>query len=145
METSPRDELDALLDALFSFAHQQIEQHGEFFPFAAAISASGELRMVATHTGDEQPLSQDVIDDLYRVLTAEAASGAIRAAGVCADVLVTPSGQAKTDAVRADLEHAAADAIRVFLPYRNNGHGEYEFGELFAEPGAPRLRFANPS
>ena len=102
--------------------------------------------MVATQMDEERLLSMDVIGDLYRVLTAEAASGAIRAAGVCADALVIPPGaQTKTDALRADLEHVAADPVQVFLPYRKNRLRGYEFGELFAQAGSRHLHFANPS
>jgi hypothetical protein len=105
---SPRDELDELLSHLFGFAVQQIERHGEFFPLAAAVAADGELRSVATLLEEEHPVSTDVIDDLYRVLSEMAVSGEIRAAGVCMDVLVTlPDTGTKTDALRADLEHAA--------------------------------------
>jgi hypothetical protein len=143
LEPSPRDELDTLLNHLFGFAQQQIERHGEFFPFAAALGADGELRLVATEMDDDHPASTDVIDELYRVLTAEASSGAIRAAGVCADVLITPPGaQTKTDALRADLEHAAADPVQVFLPYRKKRLRGYEWGELFAQVGDRHLDFA---
>ena len=146
MEPSPRDELDALLDRLFGFARQQIERHGEFFPFAAAIAADGELRAVATQMDEDHPLSTDVIDELYRVLTAMAASGAIRAAGVCADVVVTPPGtETKTDALGAELEHAADDPVRIFLPYRKKRLRGYEWGDLFAETGDRHLQFANSS
>jgi hypothetical protein len=138
--------LDALLNHLFGFARQQVEGHGEFFPFAAAIGADGELRLVAPQMEEEHPLSTDVIDDLYRVLTAEASSGAIRAAGVCADVLVTPPGaDTKTDALRAELEHADDDPVRVFLPYRKKRLRGYEWGELFAERGDRHLQFASLS
>jgi hypothetical protein len=143
LEPSPRDELDLLLDHLFGFAKQQIERHGEFFPFAAAVGADGELRPVATQLDEEHPASTDVIDDLYRVLTTEASSGAIRAAGVCADVLITPPGsETKTDALRADLEHTAADPVQVFLPYRKKRLRGYEWGELFAQVGDRHLTFA---
>jgi hypothetical protein len=146
MTPTPQDEFDALLNAVFGFAREQIEGHGEFFPFAAVIAADGELRMVATHMAEERPLSQDVIDDLYRVLTPEAASGAIRAAAVCADVLVTPPGtQTKTDALRADIEHIAGYPTQVFQPYKKKRLGGYEFGEIFGIDGTSRLRFANPS
>jgi hypothetical protein len=146
VEPSPRDELDALLNHLLGFAVQQVERHGEFFPFAAAVAADGELRAVLPTMEDDRPQSTDVIDYLYRVLTAEAASGAIRAAGVCADVLVTlPDTETETDALRADIEHADADPVRVFLPYRKKRLRGYEWGELFAAEGEQHLQFAGSS
>jgi hypothetical protein len=135
--------LDALLDHLFGFARQQVERHGEFFPFAAAVAANGDLCAVATQMDEEHPPSTAVLEDLYRILTAEAASGAIRAAGVCADVLVTlPGAEPKTGALRAELEHADDDPVRVFLPYRKKRLRGYEWGELFAQPGERHLQFA---
>jgi hypothetical protein len=69
-----------------------IRRHGEFFPFAGVVGADGELRMVAVQMDEERPQSAAVIEELYRVLAPEAESGAIRAAGVCMDVLMTPPG-----------------------------------------------------
>jgi hypothetical protein len=37
MEPTPRDEMDSLLDMLLPSAQQQLEKHGELFPFAASI------------------------------------------------------------------------------------------------------------
>lgn len=146
MARTNHDEFDALLDAVFGFARQQIERHGEFFPFAAVVAADGELRMIATQMAEERPLSQDVIDDLYRVLTAEAASGAIRAAAACADVLVTPPGtQTKVDALRADIEHIAGHPTQVFQPYKKKRLRGYEFEEIFGIDDVSRLRFGDIS
>jgi hypothetical protein len=70
MEPTPRDEMDSLLDMLLPFAQQQLEKHGEFFPFAASIDSSGAQAMVAVDLGDEHPASKDVIDSLYEDLGA---------------------------------------------------------------------------
>jgi hypothetical protein len=140
-----REELNAVLNALFGFAEKQIELHGEFFPFAAVIAANGEVGMVATQMEEERPQSTAVIEDLYRILAPQAEAGAIRAAGVCMDVLITTPGAKKTDALRADLEHADDRVLRAFVPYHKKPLRGYEFGELFTERGTPRLRFANSS
>src|SRR3954453_15811455 len=92
MESTPRDEMDSLLDMLLPFAQQQLEEHGEFFPFAASIDSSGALAIVAADLGDDHPASTDVIDSLYEGLAHSAAGGEIRAAGICADVRITPPG-----------------------------------------------------
>jgi hypothetical protein len=39
-------ELDELLDTLLPFAQQMLQKHGEFFPFGAAMTSSGEIRHV---------------------------------------------------------------------------------------------------
>ena len=140
MESTPRDEMDSLLDMLLQFAQQQLDKHGEFFPFAASIDSSGALAMVAVDLGDEHPASTDVIVSLYEVLARSAASGEIRAAGICADVRITPpeSGD-QTDAIRTSIEHAEGDPVEVFMPYAKRRMRGLQFGDLFAQAGTPRI------
>jgi hypothetical protein len=140
MEPTPRDEMDAMLDALLPFAQQMIAKHGEFYPFAAALDSSGELQMVAGNTGEEHPDSSELIDLLIEGLSQQASSGEIRAAGVCADVRVTPPGSGDvTDAIRVAIEHAGSEPVEVFLPYASRKFRGAEYGELFAQPGTPRV------
>ena len=140
MEPTPRDEMDSLLNTLLPFAQQQLERHGEFFPFAASIDSTGAPRMLAVDLGDEHPESTDVIDSLYEALARSAAGGEIRAAGVCADVRVTAPGSAEqTDAIRTSIEHAEGDPVEVFMPYAKRRMRGFEFRDLFAQPGTPRV------
>jgi hypothetical protein len=140
MEPTPRDEMDSLLDMLLPFAQQELEKHGEFFPFAASIDSSGALGLVAVDLGDEHPASTDVIDAIYEALARSAAGGEIRAAGICADVRITPPGSSdQTDAIRTSIEHAEGDPVEVFMPYAKKRMRGFEFGELFAQSGAPRI------
>jgi hypothetical protein len=140
MEPTPRDEMDSLLDMLLPFAQQQLEKHGEFFPFAASIDSSGTPAMVAVDLGDEHPASTDVIDSLYEALARSAASGEIRAGGLCADVRITPpeSGD-QTNAIRTSIEHAEGDPVEVFMPYAKTRMRAFQFGDLFAQAGTPRI------
>lgn len=140
MEPTPRDEMDALLDALLPFAQQMIGKHGEFYPFAAALDSSGEIQMVAGHTGEERPDSSELIELLYEGLSQQASSGEIRAAGVCADVRVTPPGSRDvTDAIRVAIEHTGSEPVEVFLPYVGRKFRGAQYGELFAQPGTARV------
>jgi hypothetical protein len=140
MEPTARDEMDSLLDTLLPFAQQQLEKHGEFFPFAASIDSSGAPAMVAVHLGDEHPASTQLIDALYEALARSAASGEIRAAGICADVRVTPPGSGdQTDAIRTSIEHAEGDPVEVFMPYAKKRMRGFEFGDLFAQAGTARI------
>ncbi len=130
MGQTPREEMDALLDALLRFAQQMLDDHGEFYPFAAAISSAGELEMVATVSGQEHPDSSEVIELLYEGLALRAAASEIRATGVCADVRVTPPGSTdKTDAIRVSIEHASGDPVEVLVPYRKRKLRAAEYGE----------------
>jgi len=75
------------------------------------------LSAVAGDVGKEHPESQEVIDFLTAAFREQAASGAIRASGVCIDVRTIPPGQTeKTDAILARLEHKDGEAIDVTFP-----------------------------
>lgn len=140
MEPTPRDEMDSILDMLLPFAQQQLEKHGEFFPFAASIDSSGALAMVAVDLDDKHSASSDVVDSLYEALARSAANSEIRAAGICADVRITPPGSgAETDAIRTSIEHAESDPVEVLMPYAKRRMRGFEFGDLFAQAGTPRI------
>ena len=126
--------------SLLPFAQQQLEKHGEFFPFAASIDTSGAIAMVAVDLDEKQPPSTDVIESLYEVLARSAASGEIRAAGICADVRITPPGSAvQTDAIRTAIEHAQGDPVEVLVPYAKKRIRGFQFGDLFAQAGTARI------
>jgi hypothetical protein len=93
-----RQDYNALLDALMPFAEQMLKQHGEFFPFGAAINPAGEVTAHAAADGSEQPPSEELIALLVQGLQAEARAGKIRAAGICYDGRIVQDGK-KVDAV----------------------------------------------
>jgi hypothetical protein len=134
---TPREEMDEMVDALITFAQQQLEKHGEFYPFGAAIKATGELEMVGAYTGKERPPSAEVIDTLYDGLGKRAWGGEIRASGVCFDVRL--QGRDEGDAIEVALEHMKADPVNVFLPYAKGPSGPIEYRELFATRGERRV------
>jgi hypothetical protein len=130
-----QEQLDELLNVVLPFAQQELEKHGEFFPYAAAIDASGEPELVAAvpAEGGERPASTDVIDACLAALGEKRER--IQAAAVVADVS-TPDG----DAIRVELEHAEGHAIAVFLPYSKKRLGiGVDYGELHAQPGRPQV------
>jgi hypothetical protein len=129
-----QEDLDALLELTLPFAQQQLAEHGEFFPFAAAVGADGTPRLIAADPGlGERPASTDVLDQLVGGLREQA--GDIRAAALVADVRVGES-----DAARVELEHRDGQAICVLLPYRGRRlRRGVDYGELGAAPGQPRI------
>jgi len=133
-------DLDALLSPLLSFAQQMLSKQGGFFPFGATVTADGQLAMAAGHTGEEQPEPVAVIELLVAGFRKHAATGSIRAAGVCLDARVVPPGATeKTDAIWAQLEHVGGQCVDVYLPYQKTADGRFEFGKIFAGPRAPRV------
>jgi len=129
-----QEDLDALLELTLPFAQQQLAEHGEFFPFAAAVGVDGAPRLITADPGlGERPASTDVLDQLVGGLREQA--GDIRAAALVADVRVGES-----DAARVELEHRDGQAICVLLPYkRRRLRRGVDYGELGAAPAQPRI------
>ncbi len=123
-----QDDLDGLLGPALGFAQQQLDEHGEFYPYAVAVDSSGQPRMVAADTGARRPESADLITALVGELSAQRDD--LRAAAIVADVHVPELG---TDAVRVTLEHSEQVALSVLLPYRRRRRGRgVEYGDLQA-------------
>ncbi|MBO0803285.1 MAG: hypothetical protein J2P25_09470 [Nocardiopsaceae bacterium] len=89
-----QDDLDGLLNAALSFAQQQLARRGQFLPYAAAVQADGETRMVAVDTAGnhrEQPASA-MAEACQRALADQRAE--IRAGAVVSDVRMAGTGRA---------------------------------------------------
>jgi hypothetical protein len=131
-----RDEMDTLLDALLKFARMMLDRRGEFYPCGASIDSHGGLSFAAGWDGNEQADSNDILKLVYDDLRARAARHEIRASAVCVGVRVQRTRDSeKSDAVQVAIEHAAADPVKVFLPYTKRRIGGIKYGELFAEVG----------
>ena len=130
-----QDDLDRLLELTLPFAQQQLAQHGEFFPFAAAVSADGSPRLLSADPAvvGQRPASMDVLEHLLGGLRDQA--GGLRAVALVADVRVEDS-----DAVRVELEHRDGQAIRVLLPYKKKRlRRGVDYGALVAGPGPSHI------
>jgi len=135
-----RTELDGLLDPLLDLAQDMLRKHGEFFPFGATLSTTGEMSLNAGDTGDDHPPSQEVIDLLVQAMRNEAEAGSIRAAAICYDIRYQPEGGDATDAIAISLEHRAGDRALVVQPYSKGRLTGWRFGDLAAiEPPQPRV------
>ena len=137
--TSPRDEMNAFLDPLFTFAKRMLDEHGEFFPFGATISSEGQLAMSGAMTDSDQPPSLELIDLMEEAFRQAASRGEIRASAICLDVLIRPSGAEPTDAIEIRIEHQDADPVSVHLPYKKRRLRGIDYGDLSASPGTPRV------
>lgn len=142
----PQPDLEELLNMLVPFAQQMLSKHGEFFPFGATMTSSGELVANAGYTGEEQPEPKEVIELLTKAFQSEAASGKIRAAGICVDIRTVPPGATeKTDAICVSLEHQSGEAVDVCIPYKKGLFGRMKYGELFAGKRDPAFFIQNKS
>ncbi len=134
-----RDDLDALLNFLLTFAQQQLTKRGEFLPFGNTMAVTGEIAATAGYTGSEHPPSQEVIDLMIEGMQQQAAAGEIRATGLCFDSRIQLQDGTPTDAITVDLEHRDGDTVRVFLPYSKGRFTGLRFGDLSAGPGERRV------
>src|SRR2546425_3762105 len=71
-------ELDALFNTLLPFAQTMLREHGEFYPFGAIMTSSGEIRHVgAKMEDDDHPPSQPLIDLLTETFKKQSDEGRI--------------------------------------------------------------------
>jgi hypothetical protein len=131
-----REDLNSLLGTLLPFAQEMLARHGEFYPFGAAMSVTGEIKQTAAYTGEEHPNSRELIELIVGAFRAQATKNEVRAVGLCLDVRTIAPGQTeKTDAICARLRHSDNEAIDVYLPYKKEKSGAVTYGGLFATQG----------
>ena len=125
-----REDLDNLLSTCIPFAKQMLEKHGEFFPFGATMSPTGEISLAAGY--DDRPGigAQEIAKltlDGFR-----AQSSDYKAVALCVDVRVdAPDGSGMTDAIRVTLEERGGEAVNVFMPYQKRLLRGIAYGEIF--------------
>jgi hypothetical protein len=130
-----QQDLDGLLNVTLPFAQQQLDKHGEFFPFGAVVNADGTNGLVAPDpaaTG-ERPASSQVLSLLVQQ-TREMRSE-LRAVALCSDVRL-----ADRDAIRVELEHSEGASMAVLMPYKKKRLGNrIEYGDLQAGTATPSI------
>ena len=126
-------DLDLLFDHLIKLAQKLLQENGEFLPLGAVVETDGQVRYVAAMNDKEYPGAQPLLDILTAEFRSMAASGAIRASGICLDVLVTPDHDApKRDAIQCRMEHSNGEALDVFMPYSKDPSGSFRYEEVYA-------------
>ena len=119
-----QDDLDGIAGAAIDAAQHLLDKNGEFHPFGVALTADGELRMLAADPGlGEKPDSQSVIDALYAGVVKD--RDGLRAAAVVADVRVDGG-----DAIRVQFEHRdGGPAMQILVRYaKKRFRGGIEYG-----------------
>lgn len=132
-----QQDLDTLLDTALGFAQQQLDRHGEFFPYAVAIDTSGQVETIAARpdSTDERPTSADVIESCIAAVISQ--RDYTRACCIVADVRVR---DLDSDAIQVDLEHTDGQALTVLLPYvKKRLSRKIEYGQLRARSGQRRI------
>jgi hypothetical protein len=143
MSATP-DQLHELLMHCIGFARTMLEAAGEFYPFGAALSPSGQIAAVGAHTGEERPAPQELYKLLAEGFAAGARNGEYAATALAANVDI-PAEYAppSPDGLRVHLESAGYSRF-VYVPYRVKKSGVFrtrraaEFAEPFAVEVPPQ-------
>lgn len=132
-------DLNEILNFLIPFAQKMLEEHGEFFPFAATMNMNGKLAAEAVYEGSEHHASQIIINLLINRFKEKAKAGTLKAFGICFDAIIMPPGQSqKENAICVSLQHSNSESINVYLPYKKKRFGKISYGKLFAAQGEKR-------
>ena len=133
------DDLDQLFGAALEAAAALLAANGEFYPFALALTATGELVTPSIDPGEDQPAAGVVVELLLAALQADVAG--LRATALCTDVRLATEGTGgadagtERDAIRVELEPRDADPITVVVPYSSGP----VLDEPFGIPGQRRV------
>jgi hypothetical protein len=126
-------DLDLLFDHLIKLAQKLLQDQGAFLPLGAVVESDGQVRYVGAMNDQEYPGAQPLLAILATEFRAMAVSGAIRASGICFDVLVAPNPDApKRDAIQCRLEHSNGEAVDVFMPYSKDLSGSIRYDDIYA-------------
>ena len=120
---------EEILNVVLPFAQQMLEKNREFYPFGASIKINGEIFTNMGDVGKENPLSQEIIDFLYKNFSEEAQRNEILTAAICYD---TKIGEDKKDAICIKIEDKDSQPTALYLPYKKNLFGQFKYGELIA-------------
>jgi len=133
-----REDCEKLFIILVPFALQQLQKHGEFYPFAGFISPAGQLNLEGADIGKKKPESSEVIEFLTGALHAQSLKGECRATAICVNVRVIPPGATeKTDAVLLRFECQNGNNVNVVVPYTAIKPGTIRTGNAFTAQAKP--------
>ena len=115
-DTAPApNDLDRLLGASVEAATRLLSADGEFYPFAVAMTAAGEVVSPAVDPSTDHPTADEVVALLLEALRGSRET--LRACAVCSDVRIRSDAGEERDAIRIELEAPGADPLVVVVPY----------------------------
>ena len=132
------DDSTLLQRFVLPFAIAQLEKHGGFLPFGAAMQASGQIVALGGYDGSDDeatPPPADIVKLIQADLAAGASKGDYRATALAYDasVAVPPDGQ-PSDAIAIALDRQDGASVILFLSYALHD-GKAGFGIPFTRQG----------
>lgn len=135
-------EVQETYDYLVGQAVTAMSQGGSFAPFGAAIRYDGErTHMNVDLTADTSTPNQH-IQGLISAFRAEAASGALKLAGLIFDGQMARADGARAPALVVHIEHDSGEGVQVFVPYQRVSEGKIHLNEPVVEPIEPEIFMA---
>ena len=126
-------EVEQLVDAVLPEAEGMLIAHGQFFPFAGALTFEGQIAELAVGEEHRHSSVEVVVEALQRML--RGAADNYRATALAFPVEVQlPGEQADSDAVAIALDHRADFSVVLIIPYELS-QGAVVFGEAVAQQG----------
>ena len=124
------------------FAIAQLEQHGGFLPFGAAMRSAGQIVALGGYDGADDeatPPPADIVRLLQADLAAGAGNGEYRATALAYDasVAIPPDGQ-PSDAIAIALDLQDGDSVILYLPYELRD-GKVSVGAPFTRQGTATI------
>lgn len=142
----PRNDAEAkadgekLLEVLWPFAEQMLQQHREFFPFGGRMGLDGTITQEGAYDGTEHPPSQELITILLRAHQQDARADMLRACSTIYDIrTVPPDRTEKQDAIAAAIDHVSGYSAVVIFPYTFDSAQKLQVEAPFAVKGAQNI------
>ncbi|MEM9387616.1 MAG: hypothetical protein AAGA68_21360 [Pseudomonadota bacterium] len=127
--------LEQLVEHAGSFAQLMLSTFGEFYPFACALDAEGELSTLDGDDDDQNPVSQNLIEQLREEVRLRVPRAEVVATAVAYDARVQIRDRdIDSDAVVIEVDQVAEDPSIVFMLYSREG-GTIEYGDVLVQPG----------
>jgi hypothetical protein len=132
--SSPRGQLNELLNEAVEAACELLAEHGEFDPFALALRTDGEILHLDSDGGEVDAEGDAIIESLRGSLKERRAE--LIATAIVADVtLEDEDSEATTAAIAISMEHVVEEPVSCFLPYEIDAKSEVALADLVGEPG----------
>ena len=132
---TPKQECEELMNQIISFSEEMLNKYGEFYPYGSVMNNDQSIRPVAYYDGNDQPQSQDVINNLTKIYKEYAQKKEIRASAIIWNAkMKSPVTNEMIDVVIVSIEHKEKYSVQVVFPYTIT-NGKVSWGDVFAMKG----------
>lgn len=134
-----KPDIEAVAGALFDLSQILLQKTDNFLPHGAILTTEGEIKLIGATTGSDYADSTEILPILHEGIRTQVADGSVRAVGVAENVIVTPSGEESTKAVKVLIEHERGLTTALYLPFDKEKSNGYTYGNIFAVSAQPEV------